>query len=82
MNSALRRLAGGARREFGVGSLAVRNHRGEFGVGGLSDAVRCRPPRVGALVTFSFSGVTANGIPKAAMFKAERPAETVKAERL
>lgn len=62
-----------------VKSLRVKNHRGEFCVAGLGDAEKHSPPAIGSLVTFSYIGLTRNGIPKPAMFLRVRDCLTVKA---
>lgn len=48
------------------GAIRVRDRAGrEFKIGnGLSDAVRSRPPRVGAVVVFAFHGRTHKGTPR------------------
>jgi DNA ligase-1 len=53
-----------------LGALKVRTDDGkEFLLGtGLSDAQRDRPPAVGAVVTFTYQGTTAQGIPRFASF--------------
>jgi DNA ligase 1 len=49
-----------------VGALRVRDEQGrEFLVGsGLTDAQRARPPAVGSVVTYSWRGETATGLPR------------------
>lgn len=61
-------VTGYARKNGRVTSLVVSSKRGEFCVGGLSDAEKCNPPRIGSLVTFSFQALSGNGIPKCAKF--------------
>lgn len=53
-----------------VGALLVEDARGRrFALGsGLRDADRLRPPRIGAMVTFRYNGLTAKGTPRFARF--------------
>ncbi len=53
-----------------LGSLRVRAADGAvFNVGsGLSDALRRRPPPVGATVTYKYQGLTRNGLPRFPVF--------------
>ncbi len=53
-----------------LGALQVRTAAGvAFALGsGLSDAQREQPPRVGEVVTFTYRGVTAAGVPRFATF--------------
>ncbi len=53
-----------------VGSLLVEREDGtRFRLGsGLSDAERAAPPAVGSLVTYRYSGLTPNGLPRFARF--------------
>ena len=53
-----------------LGALQVRNAQGiEFLLGtGFSDAERERPPTVGAVVTYTYRGTTAAGVPRFAGF--------------
>ncbi len=53
-----------------MGALRVRRPDGlEFNLGtGFSDAERRHPPGIGKRVTYSFSGVTARGVPRFARF--------------
>lgn len=59
-----------------LGALRVRSEAGvEFSIGtGFSDAQRDRPPAVGSVVTFTYRGTTAAGVPRFASFLRERPA--------
>lgn len=72
-------VIGYARKGSRVKSLTVRNHRGEFQVAGLREAMKYSPPSIGSLVTFSYVGLTRNGIPKPAKFLRVRDCLTVKA---
>ena len=49
-----------------MGALRVRSPNGkEFLIGtGFSDAVRKNPPPLGTSITYSFRGLTQNGLPK------------------
>jgi len=60
-----------------MGALKVRMPNGkEFKVGtGFTDAVRKRPPRVGARITYSYMDKSKDGIPKGAGFVAIRDYE-------
>lgn len=53
-----------------VGALVVERPDGlRFRIGsGLSDADRARPPPVGSHVTYRYSGLTSNGVPRFARF--------------
>jgi len=53
-----------------VGALEVERADGlRFRIGtGLSDAERRQPPPVGATITYSYDGLTANGVPRFARF--------------
>ncbi|MCB1764125.1 MAG: DNA ligase [Gammaproteobacteria bacterium] len=53
-----------------LGSLLVENEQGKrFRIGsGFSDRQRENPPPVGATITYRFSGVTSNGLPRFASF--------------
>ena len=53
-----------------VGALQVRTPAGvAFALGsGLSDAQRAQPPAVGEVVTYTYRGVTASGVPRFATF--------------
>jgi DNA ligase-1 len=59
-----------------LGALRVRTDDGrEFDIGtGFTHAERERPPPVGARITFSYQGRTAEGVPRFARFVRERPA--------
>ena len=49
-----------------IGSILVRTEDNlEFYIGsGLTDEQRSSPPKLGTVVTFKYSGVTQNGIPR------------------
>lgn len=53
-----------------LGALIVQRTDGlRFRLGsGLSDAQRARPPPIGAVVTYRYNGLTANGVPRFARF--------------
>ncbi|CAH0529556.1 DNA ligase [Vibrio hippocampi] len=57
-----------------MGSLLVRVDPGiEFYIGsGFSDQERQHPPKMGAVVTFRYNGLTQNGVPKFARYLRER----------
>jgi DNA ligase 1 len=58
-----------------MGALRVRTARGiEFKIGsGFSDAQRLNPPAIGQRVTFSYRGLTDEGVPRFASFVRVRP---------
>ena len=59
-----------------VGALIVKWGKITFRVGsGLSDDVRMNPPKVGALISFGFCGLTDGGCPRFPTFLAERSYE-------
>ena len=60
-----------------MGALLVRDPMGrEFRLGsGFTDQQRLTPPLLGAQVTYSFNGLTKNGLPRFARFLRERPDE-------
>jgi DNA ligase-1 len=59
-----------------VGALIVKWGNVTFRVGsGLSDDVRINPPKVGALISFGFCGLTDGGCPRFPTFLAERSYE-------
>lgn len=62
--------AGKGKYQGMVGALLVEREDGlRFRLGsGLSDAQRARPPPLGAWVTYRYSGLTANGVPRFARF--------------
>ncbi len=66
---------GKGRLQGRVGALRVRNEAGlEFRVGtGLDDALRARPPAVGERITYTYRGLTENGVPRFASFLRVRP---------
>ena len=63
-------LPGKGKYEGLVGSLLVERDDGaRFRLGsGLSDAERADPPAIGSLVTYRYSGLTPNGLPRFARF--------------
>ncbi|MFO1269288.1 MAG: DNA ligase [Rubrivivax sp.] len=63
-------IAGRGRHEGRLGALQVRTAEGvEFLLGtGLTDAERERPPAIGAWVTFTYRGITAQGVPRFASY--------------
>ena len=67
-------LPGRGRNAGRLGALHLRTDDGvEFLVGtGLSDADRDAPPAVGSVVTFSYRGLTAAGVPRFAAFLRRR----------
>jgi DNA ligase-1 len=62
--------AGQGRHAGRLGALRVRTHEGrEFLLGtGFSDEQRDQPPAVGTVVTFTYQGTTAQGVPRFASF--------------
>lgn len=66
---------GRGRHEGRLGALRVRSDDGRvFRLGtGFSDTERDAPPPIGARVTYSHSGVTAEGLPRFARFVRVRP---------
>ena len=66
---------GRGRHEGRMGALQVRGDDGQvFFLGtGFTDAQRARPPAIGARVTFSHHGHTAQGVPRFARFVREAP---------
>ena len=69
--------AGQGRHAGKLGALRVRTQEGrEFLLGtGFSDQQRERPPAIGAVVTFTYQGTTAQGIPRFASFLRVRSVE-------
>ena len=63
-------LPGEGRHTGVMGAMLVRTEAGQhFRLGtGFTDAERADPPPVGSIVTYKYSGVTANGIPRFASF--------------
>jgi DNA ligase 1 len=63
-------VAGRGKHAGRLGALRVRTAQGvDFLIGtGFSDAQRENPPAIGALVTFSHRGFTADGVPRFASF--------------
>lgn len=57
-----------------MGSLLVQNKQGkQFRIGsGFSDRERRHPPAIGATITYAYSGITKNGLPRFARFIRER----------
>ncbi|MCW5664290.1 MAG: DNA ligase [Piscinibacter sp.] len=68
-------VPGRGRHEGRLGALVLRRDDGVvFQLGsGLSDAQRDAPPRVGSVVTYSYRGVTPQGVPRFASFLRVRP---------
>ena len=68
---------GKGRHQGVLGALIVRIPSGkEFSVGtGLSDAERRSPPKIGATITYSYTELTNDGIPKCGAFVAVRDYE-------
>ena len=68
-------VPGRGRLEGRLGALVLRRDDGlVFQLGtGLSDAQRDAPPRVGSTVTYSYRGVTPQGVPRFASFLRVRP---------
>ncbi|MDE1950895.1 MAG: DNA ligase [Burkholderiales bacterium] len=69
--------AGRGRHAGRMGALRVRNEEGvEFLIGtGFSDAERENPPPAGSVVTYTYRGTTARGVPRFASFLRRREAE-------
>jgi len=67
-------VAGHGKYEGRVGALRVRSDDGiEFLIGsGLSDAERSQPPALGSVVTYTYRGRTAAGVPRFATFLRRR----------
>ena len=63
-------VPGKGKYENKVGSLIVRDAKGrEFRVGsGLRDLDRERPPAIGSTITYAYTGVTQDGLPRFARF--------------
>ncbi|MCH8542199.1 MAG: DNA ligase [Alcanivorax sp.] len=63
-------LPGEGRNSGVMGAMLVRTEAGQyFRLGtGFTDAERADPPPVGSIVTYKYSGLTANGIPRFASF--------------
>jgi DNA ligase-1 len=63
-------LPGRGKHAGRLGALRVRTPEGtEFQIGtGFSDAQREQPPRIGAVVTYTYRGVTAGEVPRFASF--------------
>jgi DNA ligase-1 len=58
-----------------IGSFILRLRDGkQFGLGGLNDRLREVPPKIGAVIRFSYQGLTSKGFPRFASF------ETIRAE--
>jgi DNA ligase-1 len=53
-----------------MGALQVETAEGKrFQIGtGFSDVVRANPPAIGALVTYTYRGLTNNGLPRFASY--------------
>lgn len=68
-------VPGRGRHEGRLGALVLRRDDGVvFQLGsGLTDAQRDAPPRVGSVVTYSYRGVTPQGVPRFASFLRVRP---------
>lgn len=59
-----------------VGALVCVWNGVRFGVGaGLNDALRATPPKIGALVTFAYNGLTDSGVPRFPTFVMARDYE-------
>jgi DNA ligase 1 len=59
----------GSGRNRGIGSLVLSRNGQTFRLSvGLSGSDRANPPALGAFVTFSFDGLTRNGLPRNARF--------------
>jgi len=63
-------VAGKGKHEGKMGALQVETADGKrFQIGtGFSDAVRANPPAIGTLVTYTYSGLTNNGLPRSASY--------------
>lgn len=68
-------VPGQGRHAGRLGALVVRREDGVvFQLGsGLTDAQRDLPPRVGSVVTYSYRGITPQGVPRFASFLRVRP---------
>lgn len=68
-------VPGRGRHEGRLGALVLRREDGVvFQLGtGLTDAQRDVPPRLGSVVTYSYRGVTPQGVPRFASFLRVRP---------
>ncbi|MFY8275352.1 DNA ligase [Pseudoalteromonas sp. SSDWG2] len=62
-----------------MGALIVQNSSGQrFKIGtGFSDAQRATPPPVGATITYTYQGLTKNGLPRFAAFERIRDLSTL-----
>lgn len=67
--------AGQGKHAGRTGALVCRARSGKtFKVGtGLSDAQRAKPPKVGAVITYKYSELTKDGIPRFPVFMRPRP---------
>ena len=63
-------VAGKGKYEGKMGALQVETADGKrFQIGtGFTDAVRANPPSIGTLVTYTYSGLTNNGLPRFASY--------------
>lgn len=63
-------LPGTGKYQGMMGSLLVTNRQGQtFAIGtGFNDEQRRSPPAIGSLITYRYSGLTANGLPRFARF--------------
>ena len=63
-------LAGRGRHAGRLGAVRLRTDTGvEFSLGtGFTDTQRQNPPGLGSVVSFTYSGVTAGGVPRFASF--------------
>jgi ATP-dependent DNA ligase len=71
-------VKGTGRNQGLTGSLTVRLKNGQaFNLGGLSDALRKNPPKIGSIVKFRYEGETNKGLPRFAKFTGIRAEETI-----
>jgi DNA ligase 1 len=71
-------VKGTGRNQGLTGSLTVKLKNGQaFNLGGLTDALRKNPPKIGSIVKFRYEGETSTGLPRFAKFTGIRAEETI-----
>lgn len=62
-----------------IGSLILRLRNGrDFRLGGFDDDLREMPPKIGAIIQFSYQGLTSKGLPRFAAFEGIRAETSLK----